>query len=846
MGKKIIYILFVLGLSLNLHAQQYEVEGKVVDKNTHAVLPFVNMIVTGSPQNGATADIDGNFKIISLSPIHSLTFSYVGYHDAIITLKDTARVIKNLTIRLEEEAYHLNEVLVLPGVNPALRIIRQAIDNRDRNNPEKVRSFTYVSYNKMYCTSDLKAHSDSINSLDSTILKKPKADTAKQKTLDKRPISEILKNQYLFLLESVSERRYLYPDHNHEQIIASRTSGLKDSPFALLATQMQSFSFYTDHISILGHDYMNPISPGGLKRYNYIIQDTLYNGKDTVFVISFHPRKDKNFSGMKGVLYINNNGYAIQNVLAQPLNEHGTVTIHIQQKYEFIKNTQWFPIQLNTDWVYNNTVVNDSVAVIGPGGGDTSHRRNPDDDYNKLKIVTRSYIRDIVLDTTLRKRDFGRVEVEFAKNASSQSDTLWNKYRIDTLSRKEKNTYHVIDSLGHAEHFDQKLKWFETLSSGKLKWGVTDIDLNKILNYNGYEKFRLGFGLHTNDEISKFVSVGGYGAYGTNDQAFKYGGDIGFLFNPYSHLKLDFAYKNDVIESGGINFYNDDHFLSTEAYHDYFVNNMDKIEEKQASLSFDALQYFQFNLFGDQQTRTVTNGYEFGVNNNNVSFLSNQYQFTEVGLGIRFAYKEKFLKSPLGMISLGTKYPIVWANITKGLNGPLDGQYDYTKYDLKISKGFQIHQVGYSAIEVLGGCVNGNVPSTLLYNGRASFEQFTLAVDNSFETMRLNEFMSSRYVDIFYSHDFMSYLFHLKHFRPHVKIVSHAGWGSLDYPSTHYFYTFKTMDKGYYESGIELNNLIRSSFFRLGFGTYYRYGPYAFSNTSDNFAFKLTLVTVFE
>jgi hypothetical protein len=840
-GKKITLILFILGFSFTSFSQQYVIEGKVIDKNTHAVLAFVNMIVTGNPQNGATADIDGNFRIKSSAPISSLTFSYVGYHDLIVPIKDTGHLIKNLVVKLEETAYQLNEVKILPGVNPALRIIQRAIDNRDKNNPEKVHSFTYVSYNKMYATADLKAPSDSINSLDSSKIKKVANDTSKK---HKESLSKFLQKQYLFLLESVSDRRFLYPDHNHEEIVASRTSGLKDSPFALLATQMQSFSFYTDYISILGRDYMNPISPGGIKRYDYIIQDTLYNGKDTVFVISFHPRKDKNFSGMKGVLYINNNGYAIQNVLAQPINRHGTVTIHIQQKYEFVHNTQWFPVQLNTDWVYNNIMLNDSLIEGGVGGNDTT--KNPDDEHNKLKIVSRSYIRDIVIDTILKKREFGRVEVEFSKKASNQSDSIWNKYRIDTLSQKEKNTYHFIDSLGHAEHFDRKLKWFETITTGKLRVGFTDLDLNKFLSYNGYEKFRLGAGLHTNDEISKFVSVGGYGAYGTHDGVFKYGGDIGFLFNPYSHLKLDFAYKNDVIESGGISFYNDDHFLSTEAYHDYFVNNMDKIEEKQASLSFDALRHFQFNVFGDQQTRSVTNGYEFGVSNNELSVLSNQYQFTEIGVGIRFAYKEKFLKSPLGMISLGTKYPIVWANITQGLNGPLNGQFNYTKYDLKISKGIEIHQVGYSSLELLAGYVNGNVPSTILYNGRASFEQYTVAVDNSFETMRINEFMSSRYVNIFYSHDFMSYLFHIGHFRPHVKIVSHAGWGNLDYPGSQFFYSYRTMDKGYYESGIELNNLLRSSFFRLGFGTYYRYGPYAFSNMSDNFAFKITLVTVFE
>ena len=275
------------------------------------------------------------------------------------------------------------------------------------------------------------------------------------------------------------------------------------------------------------------------------------------------------------------------------------------------------------------------------------------------------------------------------------------------------------------------------------------------------------------------------------------------------------------------------------------------MQKETVSFSFDALRYFQFNIFGDEQLRTVTNGYEFGVSNDNVTALTNQYWYTEAGVGFRFAYKENFLKSPLGMISLGTKYPIVWGNITQGFNSLLNGEFTYTKYDLKISKDFHIPQAGYSSIAVLAGYVQGNVPYGLLYNGKGSYEQLTfqnfpLAVDNSFETMRINEFLSSRYVNLFYSHNFQSFLFRHKHFRPELKLVSHAGWGMLDNPQSQFGIAYKTMTKGYYESGMEINSLLKSSIFRVGVGAYYRYGPYSLSTPKDNLAVKLTITTSFE
>ena len=835
--KGLLGLLLSVFFSLCAIAQSYTVKGKVIDKNTKAVLPFVNMVVTGHPQMGTTADIDGNFKISAPFPITSLSFTYVGYHDVLLPIRDTSHNA-SVTVAMLELSYQLNEVKILPGINPALRIIQTAVNNKDKNNPEKRRSFAYYSYNKMYCTADMKAPSDTLNSLDSAHIKKKKqADTAKKK---EESAYQFFSEQYLFLVESVSKRRYLYPDHNYEEVLASRTSGLKDSPFALLATQLQSFSFYPENINILGENYLNPLSNPGIKRYIYIIEDTLYQGKDSVYVISFRPKRNKNFAGMKGVLYINTNGYAIQNVIAQPVKEGNFVTIHIQQKYEYVKDKQWFPVQLNTDWVYNDIQINDTNAKS------SNTPINPDDDHNKIKIVTRSYIKDIVLDTALRRRDFGRVEVEISKNASKQTDTFWNKYRDDTLSAKEKKTYHVIDSLGQSLHFDRKLKWFEALATGKLREGFIDWDINRFLIYNGYEKFRIGAGLHTNDVISKFVSIGGYGAYGFGDKAFKYGGDVSFLFNPYSHIKLNFGYQNDVTPAGGVSFYNDQPtLLSTENYYNYFVNNMDKIQMEKVSFSFDALRFFQFNFFGDEQQRQVTNDYLYGTTDDNVTVLTNSFNFTELGLGMRFAYKEKFIKSPVGLISLGTKYPVVWASITKGFNNLLNGGFDYLKYDVKASKAFAIPRLGISSFEVLAGYVNGNVPYTLLYNARASYEQYTVAVDNTFETMRLNEFASSRYVNLFYSHNFVSFIKRGKKFRPRIKVSTAAGWGTVDNPGNQYNTTFKTMEKGYYESGLELNNILKVNFLSMGIGGFYRYGPYAFSQPTDNFVFKFTIYSAF-
>jgi hypothetical protein len=54
------------------------------------------------------------------------------------------------------------------------------------------------------------------------------------------------------------------------------------------------------------------------------------------------------------------------------------------------------------------------------------------------------------------------------------------------------------------------------------------------------------------------------------------------------------------------------------------------------------------------------------------------------------------------------------------------------------------------------------------------------------------------------------------------------------------------MDKGYFESGLLINNIFNMmKLYTLGVGVYYRYGAYSLPDVGDNFAYKFTLVFPF-
>jgi len=211
---------------------------------------------------------------------------------------------------------------------------------------------------------------------------------------------------------------------------------------------------------------------------------------------------------------------------------------------------------------------------------------------------------------------------------------FWNKHRGDTLSQKEKNTYHVIDSLGKAENFDKMVGGLEALLTGQIRWGPINLDLNRFIGYNEYEGFRLGAGLHTNKRVSKWFSIGGYGAYGFRDKDAKYGGDIDFLIHPRNDVSLNFSYQKDVAEPGVTQFYDFKiPLLSSAGNRLFYLSRMNKIEKVEARVKFRTFRYLKIYVFGNQETVEVTNDYYFKKRIDANTILRDQYYtFNEVGV----------------------------------------------------------------------------------------------------------------------------------------------------------------------------------------------------------------------
>ena len=804
--KTLFLSLILFCFSLNFNAQN-RASGKIVNAETQEALAFANVTVNGNKNKGVISDINGNFLIYNKSNINSLEVSYLGFEPQKIEVNN----FENLIIELVPTVESLSEVVITNGENPALKIIRKVIANRDINNPLKKGGFKYISYNKSIVDSESRQlEADSLRNIYLSESDAEKANLKKDSLNDYEKTLIKEGNFNIMLLESVTERKFLPPNLSEERVIGNRVSGFKNAYFAMLATEIQPFGFYENTIDLLDLHLLNPIAKGSLKRYDYFLEDEIVRDNDTIYNISFQPKKNANIDGLKGFLNINSNGYAIQTVVAEPADEL-MIFLKITQNYQKV-NGNWFPEQLNFEMKFS-----EDIYIIG-----------------------KTYLQDIEFLDNLRPRDFSEVQLKFEKTATEQDEDFWNKYRKDSLTQTDITTYKVVDSIGRKMKLDKLVKVGTSIANGFIPLGKFNIPLNRFFDYNRFEGFRLGAGIETSEKLFSNLILGGYTAYGFKDENFKFGGKVRYNFNDTKEFFAQFNYKNDVREIGTSTLENSK--LDLNRYRDFIAFNMDIIEQFQFKIGRRDFK----NLTWDVGLRTEwvrpQYNYIFADDNN---FITN-YRNTAAVLNLRYAHRERIVETPNSRVSLGTDYPIFNARFVQGFDSFLNGDYSYQKLEASLYQSFYSKNLGKTRYHLQAGYIDGNLPLGLLFTGEGSNdEDIPVVMYDTFQTMLPYEFLSDQYVNLFLTHDLGSLIFKSKNFQPGLILHQNVGWGDLANPTSHGF-NFKVKNQFFIESGIEITEILKMNYLdiaKIGFGIggFYRYGFYRFEDNSDNFVLKFNV-----
>jgi hypothetical protein len=191
-------------------------------------------------------------------------------------------------------------------------------------------------------------------------------------------------------------------------------------------------------------------------------------------------------------------------------------------------------------------------------------------------------------------------------------------------------------------------------------------------------------------------------------------------------------------------------------------------------------------------------------------------------------------------VSLGSKYPKIQLKAMKGWSSIFDGQLDYYRLNLSISQDISLRGVGKLSLNSTSGITIGDVPLTFMQMPFGTNRNWNLTVPNTFETMQAAEFFTDKHTAFFLRFSFLPLKNKTSFTEPQLILHSAAGVGEMENRQYHN-HTFKVHDKGFYESGIIVDNLLIMGTSGFGIGVFHRYGAYAFDEMKDNFVYKLSL-----
>ena len=803
-------LLFVFSFSINA---QNRIDGIVVDDKTNERLAFVNIVINEDGTLGTTTDIDGSFSITTKKEIDKLTFSFVGYEKKTIDIEVGQ---ENISVRLKPQHIYLSEVVIDGSNDPANRIIDSVFKYRDSNNPKSLDSYYYKIYDNMVFT------------LDST-----------SPLIDEEMRSELRKND-LIVTETVSEQYYRKPNKSKKNILANRFSGMKEPMFVYILENIQSVGLYDDLVSIDEKKYVNPISRGSKNKYIFVLESAFKNeSNDSIFTISFRPYRNTNFNAMSGTMTINSDNWAIQNIKARPAKKDGMLNIEIQQLYEKVDDKHWFPKQLNTtiSTFDSNDITIDTIAHANDTlGAYISVSLNGSMTASFPMIgIGKSYITDIEINKDIDRKIFDNADFSVDVNATNADDVI-RVYRYDTLSAERlEATYRFVDSIFDDANidFDKITNAMVSVIDNEIPIKFVNLNMNNIMDYNIGNGWKFGLGFKTNEKMSRFVSVGAFGNYWFKAKEFNYGGDLDFNILPSKDMRLKFHAAHEFERLGNYGFEEKKSVLDPSNYKHFYV----KSTSLNNTVSAEYSTYFNKHLKGFVRFEVADK--KVFDNSHILNFSDSQlYRLSTLDFKLRIAFKERFIRSAHGLRSGGNANPVIWISYQKNLKGVFGSRYNFDKVELQFKGRKEFKYLGVTSVTAQAGYIHGIAPATELFNIEGSgADKFDVYSPESFNTMQPDEFFCDRFAALYFSHNFKNLLFDFKKFHPEIIVVTNVAFGDNNIDSN----ISKDLSKGYYESGIIVDNIIRILYMKLGFGTFYRYGPYSYDNAWDNFVFKMNL-----
>lgn len=812
-------------LVMNSHAQ-YHINGIVKNHSNGKGLPFVS--IETSDKKTVISDVNGKFLIEISKPNTTLTARYIGFETQTIAVSTEEYVtLKLLPIEsIDKDAYWiLNE-------SKAQKIIQYAITREKENNPQKkLDFFEFKIYDKILVT----AIPDSIPLFSEN--KNPENLATQKIDSTFYKFKKMMEKQHLFIAEKTS----LLQHQNHktkETVLGTQMSGFKNPIYEIIGFTIQSYFIYDPRFELFETKYVNPVSKEGLKDYHYKILDTVNLQNRNCVRIYFKNKKKINRKGLEGIIYLDaeNFGIAKANFRIRSL-----LDITTNHEFTFLKNENiWFPAFNEFKIIKGKN--EDDIKILGgtiyfEGEYEELGSKKGSDPTDYVYLYSKSHIYDVKTNTTFDiKRKW--IGIEINESATTKNETFWTQNRKEKLDERGLNTYKALDSMAFKKGLESKIFLGRKIINGYLPISFFDVDLRYFLSYNNFEGFRVGIGGITNEKFSKKYRINGYSAYGIKDETFKYQIGNAFRIGKTSNSWIGLQYTDDVREIGSTNFLIDKRVF--KIYDPRPINVSTFYNHKTWSSYIETKIIPKTESIWHLNHSRIEPLFDYTFFTNNTFY--NRYDMTTASLSLQWNPFSTFMQTPNGKIEIDKKFPKFTFQYTQSLPEILNNDFTFSKLDLRVEFEKKFINGQKSTFLIQGGFAFGDIPLTHLYNNTPNnldrdnlLQRITVAGKNSFETMLFNEFFSSRFVMLHLKHGFKRITL-FKKIKPSLVLVSRMAWGDMEKPEQHIGLNYKTLNAGYFESGIELNQIYKG----FGLAGFYRYGPNQFARLEDNIAIKLT------
>lgn len=582
MVRRILLLLFVIAFSSQTFSQQFILKGTVTDKTTSSPLIYATIRISNASM-GTTSNTEGNY-VLRLKPgNYKLVTSFIGYKSDTINVNLNSDQAINFS--LTPSSIHFAEMTVLPGVNPALEIIRRAINSKhERDN--KLNSYDFHAYTKglIKTTKDFSSRNNSVT------LSIGGKDTAKLK------ITGIIENE--------SKGYFKKPNYYKDEIIARKQSSNTPSSINILTGGRIIQNFYSDDIQFLGRPLPSPISDDALNYYYYWIEDTLALDKHNIFQIHVEPIK-KSDPGFIGKIFVADNIFSLikidvdLNSAANPGNIFDRVNI-IQQFSPFDQDI-YMPVD------YRVFAEGNVLGIV------------------KFGFELNTVFNDYRINSIISDDFFGMAIVKIMPDADKKDSTYWKSTQTIPNSLDEIKAYQRIDSLeAIPKTFWDNFSFFSTSTAINDNLSITG-PLG-LYSFNRVEGHTLNFGAEISQEFEKRLNSNLDFSYGFNDEKFKADFSAKYYLGEYRANQIYFHAYNILTDLFGESIHYNKltstltSLLGKYDFRDYYYTKGFKF-----SIQSEVLPILRLGI--GLFTRTDNNGYvntNFSIFNKSKTFNANR------------------------------------------------------------------------------------------------------------------------------------------------------------------------------------------------------------------------------